>query len=95
MDADDHSLNYYVKTLTIPYIGLEVNYDDLVYMVCLFAAIPLGLFFRNTSLRPRTKSLLSSLIGLCMATLICKNDIYHSLTVSLVNALFLTLLSPK
>ncbi len=95
MDSNDHSLNYYVKTLKVPYIGLEVNYDDLVYVTCLFVAIPMGLLFRNASFGPRTKSLLSSLIGLAMASFICKKDIYHSLTVSFVNAFFLSVLSPK
>lgn len=95
MDSDDHQLNYYVKLVRIPYIGLEVNWDDLVYIFCLFASIPIGLIFKSMQLKPQVKSIISSLIGICMAIAICQKDIYHSIIVTLVNAFFLTVLSPK
>lgn len=95
-DADtDHSVNYYINTVKIPYIGLDVNIDDLVYLSCMVLAIPIGILFKKISFNPSMKAFVSSGIGLCMGYLVCSKDIYHSLIVTFINSLFITVLSPK
>ena len=95
-DADtDHSVNYYINTVKIPYIGLDVNIDDLVYLSCMVLAIPIGILFKKISFNPSMKAFVSSGIGLCMGYLVCSKDIYHSLIVTFINSLIITVLSPK
>lgn len=92
-NSTDFQLNYYVKTIKIPYLG-QLHMDDLVYLLCMILAIPIGLIFR-TNMQPKTKAKLSAAIGFAMTILVAQKDAYHSMIVMFVNTLFLTMLSPR
>lgn len=93
-NSTDFATSYYVKTIKIPYLG-QLHMDDLVYLLCMILAIPIGLVFRAFNMQPKTKAILSATIGFSMTILVAGKDAYHSMAVMFVNTLFLTLLSPR
>jgi len=95
MADKDPAQHYYTNTIRIPYIGLEANIDDLVYLSCLLAVIPLGAIFKIFEWRPRTKGFLSALFGFLISYLVCQSHIWHSILLIFVNSLVLTILSPR
>ena len=97
MDPDDHSVQYYIKTVKLDayFFQIEANFDDLIYLGCLLLSIPIGFLFKYASFKVATKAYLSTLIGFIMALLVCSTDIYHSFILILVNAIFMTTLSPR
>jgi hypothetical protein len=93
VDHTDFQLDYYFKTINIPYLG-ALNIDDLIYLLCMLLAIPVGLLFRN-NMRPKAKALLSAMLGFTVTALVCGKDIYHSLTVMFVNTVVCVAVNPR
>jgi lysophospholipid acyltransferase 7 len=72
-----------------------MNSDDKIYITLLIISIPIGFIFKYFIFSTKYKAYLSSLIGFIIVFIVCCNDIYHSLILSIVNAIIIKSIHPK
>lgn len=69
--------------------------DDKIYISLLIISIPIGFIFKNYVSCGKYKAYLSSLIGFTIVSIVCTNDIYHSIVLSIVNSIIIKSIHPK
>jgi lysophospholipid acyltransferase 7 len=72
-----------------------MNSDDKIYISLLIISIPFGFIFKYFNFSSKYKAYLSSLIGFIIVFIVCNNDIYHSLVLSIINAIIIKSIHPK